>query len=326
MTRRTAGVALRLGGTVAFGALALWGTGAGPVLDEMAQGQPDWIIGALAVLSLSYALAAVRWWLLLRGQHVDISLPTALRLTWIGLFAGNLLPSGFGGDAVRAWIGGRRAGALALVTASVLIDRLTAVWALLALGVVAVVVRSSTLPTGAVASLLISSAAVAVGSVLLLARGPARSLAHGTRRWPGVSGRITRLGAGLVLFGGRPRLLAAAAATSVVCQSCVVVAAWMLARGLRLPVGLDLIAVTVPVALLATAVPTSINGLGVHQAVFRALLVPAGLAPAEAVAFSLTTVAAGAVVSLPGVVLWARSRGAGAGVFSGPTARRPSLR
>ena len=325
MTRRRAGFALRLAVTVAFGALAFWGTGAGAVLDELAGGQPSWMIGALAVLSLSYVLASVRWWLLLRGQDVAIGLPTAVSLTWIALFAGNLLPTGFGGDAVRAWMGGRRAGALALVTASVLVDRLTAVWALFALGVAAVVLRGSALPEGAVVSLVVSSAAVALGSVVLLAPAPARLVVSATRRWPRVSGRVERLGAGLGRFGADRRLLTAAVGTSLAAQSCVIVAAWMLARGLGLKLGLDVVAVTVPVALLATAVPTSINGLGVHQAVFRALLVPAGLAPAEAVAFSVATVAAGVIVSLPGIVLWARRRGSGADAFSGPGAPRPSL-
>lgn len=326
MTRRGAGFALRLAVTVGFGALALWGTGANAVLDQLAGGELSWILAALAVLSVSYALAGVRWWLLLRGQDVAISLPTALSLTWIGLFAGNLLPTGFGGDAVRAWIGGRRAGALALVTASVLIDRLTAVWALFALGVVAVAIGGSGIPEGATISLVVSSAGVLVGSLVLLASAPARLVASGTRRWPSVSGRVERLGVGLRRFGADGRLLAAAVATSLACQSCVIVAAWMLARGLGLHLGLGVVAVAVPVALLSTAVPTSINGLGVHQAVFRALLVPAGLAPAQAVAFSVSTIAAGAIVSLPGIVLWARRRGAETGAVSAPVAPQPLLR
>jgi glycosyltransferase 2 family protein len=325
VNRTAAGFVLRLAVTVAFGALALWGTGAGAVLNELAGGKPSWILGALAVLPVSYALAAVRWWLLLRGQQVAIGLRTALSLTWIGLFAGNLLPTGFGGDAVRAWMGGRRTGALALVTASVLIDRLTAVWALFALGVVGVVVGGSAIPEGAAVSLVISSAAVVIGSVVLLASAPARLVVLGTRRWPGISGRVERLGQGLGRFGADRRLLVAAVLTSVACQSCVIVAAWMLARGLGLHLGLGVVAVAVPVALLSTAVPTSINGLGVHQAVFRALLVPAGLAPAEAVAFSVSTIAAGALVSLPGIVFWVRRRNRGPDALSAAAAPRPSL-
>jgi hypothetical protein len=69
-------------------------------------------------------------------------------------------------------------------------------------------------------------------------------------------------------------------------------------------VGVGLLAACIPVALLATATPTNINGLGVREAVFRVLLVPAGVLPAKAVAFSLMTVIAAAIVSLPGAVAW----------------------
>ena len=88
----------------------------------------------------------------------------------------------------------------------------------------------------------------------------------------------------------------------------MVLAALMLARALGLQIGVGLLVTTIPVALLATATPTSINGLGVREAVFRALLVPAGVAPSRAVAFSLLTVIAGGLVSLPGAAAWVALR------------------
>jgi hypothetical protein len=108
----------------------------------------------------------------------------------------------------------------------------------------------------------------------------------------------------LATYTGRRDLLAAAVAISLAAQGCVILAASMLARSLGLHIGLGLLATTIPVALLATATPTNINGFGIRETVFRALLVPAGVAPALAVAFSLTTVVAGAIVSLPGALAW----------------------
>jgi uncharacterized membrane protein YbhN (UPF0104 family) len=95
---------------------------------------------------------------------------------------------------------------------------------------------------------------------------------------------------------------------SIAAQLCVSLAAWLLARGLGIHVSPLLLTAAIPVALLATVLPTTINGLGVREAVFRALLVPAGVAPATAVGFSLMTAVAGALVSLPGAVLWIATR------------------
>ena len=107
-----------------------------------------------------------------------------------------------------------------------------------------------------------------------------------------MAGPIERVGAGLASYAGRRDLLLRAVAISLVAQACVMFAAYALARALGLHVGVGLLATCIPVALLATAAPTTINGLGVRESVFRVLLVPAGVAADRAVAFSLMTVIA----------------------------------
>jgi hypothetical protein len=297
-------IAARLIVSVVFVWLALRGISVAGVFNDLAGATFAWLAGGLAVLAVSFAIGALRWRLLARGQGVELGLEGALRYSWIGLFFTNVLPTGFGGDAVRAWIAGKRVGGLSRVTASVLMDRLVAVWALVAVGAVAVLFEYSRLPHVAIVACLLSVAAVILGSLVVLVPAPARALSRATARWPRVSGPIERVGEGLASYAGRRDLLAQAFAISLVAQACVVLAAYMLARALGLHVGVSLLAACIPVALLATATPTNINGLGVREAVFRVLLVPAGVAPAKAVAFSLMTVMAAAIVSLPGAVAW----------------------
>jgi len=297
-------IAARLIVSAVFVWLALRGIRVATVFDDLAGATFAWLVGGLAVLAISFAIGALRWRLLARGQGVELGLEGALRYSWIGLFFTNVLPTGFGGDAVRAWIAGKRAGRLSRVTASVLMDRLVAVWALVAVGAVAVLFEYGRLPRVAIVACLLSVAAVILGSLVLLVRAPARTLSRATARWPRVSGPIERVGEGLASYTGRRDLLARAFAISLAAQACVVLAAYMLARALGLHLSVELLAACIPVALLATATPTNINGLGVREAVFRVLLVPAGVLPAKAVAFSLMTVIAAAIVSLPGAVAW----------------------
>jgi uncharacterized protein (TIRG00374 family) len=297
-------ITLRVVMSAAFVWLALRGISAGRVADDIGNVAPGWFAGALVVLCVSYGLGAVRWRLLARGQDIELGFVETARYTWIGLFFTNVLPTGFGGDAVRAWIAGRRTGQLPAITASVLADRLAALWALVSVGALGVILDGGALPGLVVVAALLAVAAVAFGSVLLLAPGPARWLSRATARWARPSRAIERVGMSLATYTGRRDLLAAAVAISLAAQGCVILAASMLARSLGLHIGLGLLATTIPVALLATATPPNINGFGIRETVFRALLVPAGVAPALAVAFSLTTVVAGAIVSLPGALAW----------------------
>ncbi len=160
------------------------------------------------------------------------------------------------------------------------------------------------LPGVAIVSCVLACVAVVVGSAILLIPAPLRALSRATARWPRVAGPIERVGAGLASYAGKRDLLLRAVAISLVAQACVMFAAYALARALGLHVGIGLLATCIPVALLATAAPTTINGLGVRESVFRVLLVPAGVAADRAVAFSLLTVIATAIISLPGAVAW----------------------
>jgi uncharacterized protein (TIRG00374 family) len=278
------------------------------IAHDLGSAHPGPLLAALAVLTVSFALGALRWRLLARGVGVELGLGGALTYGWIGLFFSNVLPSGFGGDAVRAWLAGRRAGAVSTVAASVLMDRVVAAWALVGVGAFAVVVERHRLPAVAITGCLLAGAVVAVISVLLLARTPGRALVRATRRSPRISHAIASVAAAFADYRTRPGVLARALAVSLISQACVVAAAYLLARAIGLTVPIGLLAACIPVALLATTVPSTINGLGIREAVFRVLLVPAGVPASKAVAFSLLTVIAAALVSAPGAVAWVASR------------------
>ena len=304
-----AGWALRIAGSVAFMALALWGIGVGDVADTIAHIDASWLTVALLALGASSTIAAARWWIVMRAAGIELSPYQTLRLAFIGQFFSNALPTGFGGDAVRIWMAGRRSGRMAAVGASVLVDRLAAVWALVALGLGALVVEGSAIPGEVRVAMVASALAGLAATVLLLGGAPATRLAAALSRWARLGSAVDRVGSSLALYRGRRRALIAALALSLGAQGCVAVAAWSLARGLGVEVSLLVLAAVIPAVLLATTLPASVNGLGVREAAFRGLLVPAGIAPADAVALSLATVAAGALVSLPGALWWLAARG-----------------
>lgn len=306
---------VRIAGSVAFMLLALWGTGLGQVLDRLAGLSGSWLALALVALSASYVIAALRWRIVLRAVDVRVSAYTALRFSFIGLFFNNGLPTGLGGDAVRAWMMGVRTGRRAAVAASVLVDRLAAVWALVGLGLAALALRGGDVPGSVAVGMALATAAVVGGTVALLTPSAAARLARGLARWEPAAAAVLGVGESIGRYRSCRGVIALALALSLAAQLCVAFAAWTLARGLGLDVGPLLLAAVIPIALLATALPTSINGLGVREATFRALLVPAGVAPGDAVAFSLSTVLAAALVSLPGAIWFVMLRARAGAVF-----------
>jgi glycosyltransferase 2 family protein len=302
--RRLAGIFVRVAATVVFVWLAIRGIRLSAIAGGLGAAAPGWLAAALAALTASFLLASLRWRLLVRGQGVDLSLEDTVRWSWIGLFLANVLPTGFGGDAARAWLAGRRNGALPELAASVVIDRIVAAWALVGLGALAVLLSLSHLPSVAITACMAATLTVCAVSVAVLARTPARLLARVSARSRRLAAAVASLTEALARYRGRPRLLAAAFGISLLSQAAVLLAAYLLARSIGLNPSPALLATTIPVALLATAVPSSINGLGIREVVFRVLLVPAGVPASRAVAFSLLTVAAALVVSLPGAVAW----------------------
>jgi len=62
---------------------------------------------------------------------------------------------------------------------------------------------------------------------------------------------------------------------------------WLIARGLGIDVGIAYIAGAVPLAMLISRLPISLDGIGVFEGVFILLMAFAGVTASEAVAISL---------------------------------------
>ncbi len=88
------------------------------------------LIYALILIFISRLAIALRWFVMVRAAGVDMPLMESLRLTFAGLFANNFLPSTVGGDVLR--LGGATYEGYdpAKITASLVMDRIlgTVTW------------------------------------------------------------------------------------------------------------------------------------------------------------------------------------------------------
>lgn len=302
--RRLVAIATSLAGRIAIsaGLLALvalsidWGD----VVDKLADASWGWFVLATVLVLAAFVVAAIRWHVLLHAAGLHPPLRDTLRAYGIGVFTNNLLPTGFGGDAVRAWLVAPRGAPLARALTSVGVDRATALACLLPIAWLGVAIGGDSIPGSLVALLAITSAAMVVGTLIAIAvlrrRGLGRFLPRLLRPWASEVARTLRR------YGRERERLGEVIALGFAFQVLIVAATWLLSEALELSLDPEVLAVVLPLVLVATLMPISIAGFGVREGAFVALLAEVGVSSADALLLSLLTVASVAIASLPGGV------------------------
>jgi len=304
VARRLVAIATSLPGRIAIsvGLLALVGISIdwGDVVDKLAEASWGWFVLGTALVLVAFVVAAIRWHILLHTAGLRPPLRETLRAYAIGAFTNNLLPTGFGGDAVRAWLVAPRGAPLARALTSVGIDRISAFACLLPIAWLGVVLGGDAIPDGFVALLAIASVGMVAGFgtaiAVLRRRGLGRFLPRLMRPW------ASEVAITLRRYGGDRERLGEVIVLGFAFQVLIVAATWLLSEALELSLDPEVIAVVLPLVLVATLMPISIAGFGVREGAFVALLAEVGVSSADALLLSLLTVASVAIASLPGGV------------------------
>jgi len=279
-----------------------------------------WMLALALVTGLLQApLSSARLGLMLEARGWRFTSGSLLRLTFVSNFLGTFLPSGVGGDLVRA-------GALAATRvparhglAAVVADRLCgglglALGALLA-GLSALLWRGS---LQALTWALLPAGAVLALALLAFSR-PAWRLARVLyRRAPWLPGRggLRRVHHQVAAYRHQPGALAGAVGLALAVQALRVVSFLASARAMGLPVALAPSAEAVLPATLVSMVPISVGGWGVREGVLVRLL---PLPPAEALALALVNRMVLVLSNLPGA-WWFGGHGIGMELRQGPPA------
>lgn len=92
--------------------------------------QPTPLALATAIMVAGILLTFVRWYVLVRVQHLPFTLGNALRLGLIGFALSAFLPGSVGGDIIKAYCIAREQSRRTVAVATVLIDRAVGLWGL----------------------------------------------------------------------------------------------------------------------------------------------------------------------------------------------------
>ncbi len=298
--KRLAGTALRAAVSLSILVFVLSRT-SGEALLARARGAAWLELAFVGALFIAMALlVALRWRLLAGWLGLALAGRLALRAVFLGLFAGQLLPSSIGSDVVRGWVVARQTGRAGLVAASLVADRLIGfcgISLLLALAYGFFVREGLPLPGALVSSAALGAAAAVVAL-----------LAGTTGRLPGLRGLASRLFRPLGMAHGmaQPQRVVLALGLAFGIHAAATLAAVLSASAYGIDASPRAWLAIIPVTVLASALPISINGWGVREGVIVALAAGQGIAPADALLVSLTLGAGNIVASVPGACFWLR--------------------
>ncbi len=260
---------------------------------KLATARLEWIAAAFLVNSAANVLGALRWRLLLRsvGRHAPLGYLFGSYL--VGLFFNNVLPSNVGGDVVRAASARKKTGGSYTENLTVvLVERMIGLLATLFLGGLAAILgHAAWLGERAAWGLALGFGASALGLFLALDAKVRHAVAAFLPRVPGAFIRRTvgKMLDAFELFSRAPRALAGNFLLSLGFQLLLVVHFWLIQFAFGESASFVTFLVAVPLVFTAMILPVGINGLGVREWAFVALLSRAGFNPASALALSLAS-------------------------------------
>ena len=272
------------------------------------------VIGYILLAFLFQIIAkgiwAKRWQIVLRLNGMKRSFFALLGLVHIGLFFNNFMPSSVGGDVVRGYYASDSMKGLAKSIGAVLIERIVGVVSLALMAALAVSYAAILGEWQSSELLLILGGA---GSIVLLGLGLSLLFWRG---WHALLDRLAKLvpkfervvgdlSASLKAFSRADRnsrvLIAVSSVALQVVAVCFYVAC---ARSLGIMTHAVMFFVIIPISVVVSMLPISLNGLGVREATLISMFVAQGESFEPVAAFALLALAISTSFGIAGGILY----------------------
>jgi uncharacterized protein (TIRG00374 family) len=265
------------------------------------------IVGALILLA-QLVLLGLRWQLVNRIVDAPMQGWQVLRLTMIGHFFNQVLPSGLAGDAVRAWLASRQGVQLGRLVRGIVCDRIVGLVVLvIIIGVTFVVsphLAADKLPATHVFRTIAVLGLSALAALFLWGEQVAGLLIRYRLTEP--LGKLTRdLHRVHYSRGTSAAILGLAAAVHLLNVAVI----YVCARGMHIELDFGAALIVIPAVMLVSMAPISFAGWGVREGAMIFGLGLLGISAAAALAVSVAFGILQFLLGLPGAALWLALRG-----------------
>lgn len=282
------------------------------VLPLLAHIEPLLLGLAILVMVADRVFQGAKWYPLLRVQTGRFTPADAIRSTLAAHPAAILLPSG-GSEILRAVTLGRTHGLVAEVGASIAMERVLGLLALLLANLASVLIAAEGIHR--VRDMLPLAVLLALAGVLGLAALVSDTVRLWTLRWANrtherhVVHAVARFVQAISAYGKERRVVLLVLVLSIAEMVVLAVCMWILALALGTAITLPMLLVVTPIMLVLVRLPLSIWGLGIAEGTLAFLLALLyRIPPAQAVALMLASRVVEICVALPGLLLWRRVR------------------
>ena len=252
-----------------------------------------WYALAFLLFQLNVVIRAYRWHVLLRALNDEPRFGYLVYLYYIGFFANNFIPSGFGGDLVKVVSLRQRHGRGSEALSSVLMERVTGLVGSSLIALVALLwnlsAHTMTLDLPSLLWALIVVTAVGIPLAFFVARwsDPIRIANRIYPQAPGLPfySKVENLVNTINRYPVRALISSLLISLPFTLNLILVQMTIAWALGVHLP--FRIFALFVPIIAIVNLLPITFNGLGLREGIYTFLFVPVGVPAATAVSMSL---------------------------------------
>jgi hypothetical protein len=232
------------------------------------------LVGAFLLLMPVYGIQTMRWWMLMRCRGITVPMHRAFRLLMVGCFFNYTMPGSTGGDVVKAYYAAAKSERRADAVMSVIFDRIAGLLGLILLaGVAGLFMLDHPIAREVTLYIWLSAAGIVLVSAIYFSKRLRNStgLEAMLAKLPD-KGMVSQLDQASVAYRDHKMIVLLAMFMSVpvhiLTSSSIALSGY--AIGVEESFGVML--TVVPVISLGGAIPISYQGLGVMEAIGKALI------------------------------------------------------
>lgn len=282
--------------TITLVGIIVWKLGGVGTVGSLMMGfSPIYVVIIFAVYTLDRALMVYKWGRLLKSRGIHLPFLQGMKIYCASMVWGIFLPSTIGADAIRAYSTSRSGFDSNEVVASIIVERMIGFLSALLIGLLSFILfthignpdsRFQFIWWSGGVALFCATVAFAV-SFSQKAFDFLHDELFDRFRDTGIMRRVHQFHLTYLSYKNDKKSLVVFFGLTFGEQLMPILDSWLIARGLGIQVGIAFIAGAVPLAMLISRLPVSIDGIGVFEGVFIMLMAFSGVTASEAVAISL---------------------------------------
>lgn len=241
-----------------------------------------WVSLAAVVFNVGVCLIGLRWWVFMRAQAIRVPLFLAIKLTFLGQFFTNFMPSAVGGDVVRAWYVSQHTNKRLQAALGVAVDRLMGLFSTFILAITSYflfmrgqgIFQISQKESNPLSAFLdrhpVSMSEVVLAGVILVGIGfflvgVLNLKRFGKKIYGHIIHIISQLKQVLSVYYHHPLVLLFGLFSTIFLQSMAILSYWLVGKDLGMEAGIRFYFVFFPVMWVIGSIPVSIAGIGVLE-------------------------------------------------------------